>query len=234
MQSAGSDVVVGSARPVVVCLHSSASSARQWRKLGEDWPEFDVLTPNLVGYGEQPWEPGLPHDLADEVRVIRRAIKARGEPVHLVGHSFGGAVATEVALEMPGWIRTLTLFEPVLFPLLYEAAEDSGREVWVLQTDVRRLVRLDKHRAAAQRFVDYWSGAGAFRKMSQSSLLSSPTPSRNPICESSAYRRCCFMGRALRLPPGTSPDCWRAFCRAGNCSDSRASATWAPWRTRNG
>jgi pimeloyl-ACP methyl ester carboxylesterase len=39
--------------------------------------------------------------------------------------------------------------------------------VWVLQTDVRRLVRLDKHRAAAQRFVDYWSGAGAFRKMSQ-------------------------------------------------------------------
>jgi pimeloyl-ACP methyl ester carboxylesterase len=167
MQSVRPDVTVEHARPAVVCLHSSASSPRQWRRLGEQWPGFDVATPNLLGYGDQSWQPGRPHDMADEVRVARAAVESCGRPVHLIGHSFGGAVAILLALEVPRRIRTLTLFEPVLFPLLYEAAEDSGREVWLLQTDVRRLVKRHRCREAAERFVDYWNGTGAFRNMAE-------------------------------------------------------------------
>ncbi len=36
------------------------------------------------------------HSLADDVAVTRRAIDAQSEPVVLVGHSYGGAVITEV------------------------------------------------------------------------------------------------------------------------------------------
>jgi pimeloyl-ACP methyl ester carboxylesterase len=159
-----------------------------------------------------------------------------------------GAVAILLALEVPRRIRTLSLFEPVLFPLLYEAAEDSGREVWLLRTDVRRLVKRHRCREAAERFVDYWNGTGAFRSMAEreqeavtrmvpkvasefAALMSSP------IAESDLRElrvpTLLSMASARRLPPGTSAACWREFCRAGNSSASRVSGTWGRWKTRS-
>ena len=162
-----SHVAIEQDRPIVVCLHSSASSARQWKRLSDEWSGFNVLRPNLVGYDGRSFETRGRHSMSDEVRAVSSVLEACGEPVHLIGHSFGGAVATQVALEMPEKVRTLSLYEPVLFPLLYEAAESSGQEIWLLQTDVRRLVKAGCFADAAERFVDYWSGAGAFAAMSE-------------------------------------------------------------------
>jgi pimeloyl-ACP methyl ester carboxylesterase len=39
-------------------------------------------------------------------------------PVHMVGHSFGGAIAVRLALARPEMLRRLVLIEPVLTPLL--------------------------------------------------------------------------------------------------------------------
>ena len=81
------------------------------------------------------------------------------------GHSYGGAVATLVAIENPGYVRSLVLFEPVLFPLLYADAQQSGKEIWVLQTGVRRHVQSHRYHDAAEQFVDYWNVEGAYRAM---------------------------------------------------------------------
>lgn len=153
-------------QPTVICLHSSASSAQQWRNLSREWSGFNVLTPNLVGYGGKSWQSSDVHTMADEVHAIGNVMSSCPGPVHLIGHSFGGAVAILVALENPLQIRSLTVFEPVLFPLLYAAGEASGQEIWLLQTGVRRLVQIGNHRAAAELFVDYWSGEGAFQNLS--------------------------------------------------------------------
>src|SRR5271170_2150294 len=39
-------------------------------------------------------------------------------PVHLVGHSYGGFIAAYLALQQPRLLRTLTLVEPAIAPLL--------------------------------------------------------------------------------------------------------------------
>lgn len=46
--------------------------------------------------------------LADDVIDVATAL---GEPVHLLGHSFGGLVARAVALAAPGSLRSLTLLD---------------------------------------------------------------------------------------------------------------------------
>jgi pimeloyl-ACP methyl ester carboxylesterase len=83
-------------------------------------------------------------------------------PVHLVGHSYGGAVATAVALAHPERVASLTVYEPVLFHLLREVGDPGWDEVQQVPATVRRHLDAGDPEAAACHFVDYWTGAGSF------------------------------------------------------------------------
>src|SRR3546814_8229080 len=75
--------------------------------------------PDLRGYGAtEGWSGRAPMRLADEAALVRALAEEAGEPVHLVGHSYGGAVALMAALHFPEAIASLTLIEPVAFFLL--------------------------------------------------------------------------------------------------------------------
>ena len=107
-------------RETLICLHSSASSGRQWRELVAPLESrFEVLTPNLLGYDEPvAWPAGRAASLDDEARQLAPLLDARPGGVHLLGHSFGAAVALQMALRRPSRIKSLTLYEPVRFALL--------------------------------------------------------------------------------------------------------------------
>ncbi|MFN8850688.1 MAG: alpha/beta fold hydrolase, partial [Inhella sp.] len=117
----------------VVLLHSSASSSCQWRALMELLrAQLRVLAPELQGCGKSaPWHFHRPLRLDDEVDALAEVFERAGPRVHLVGHSFGGAVALRAALRYADRLASLTLFEPVLFSLLMAAAPDSegAREI---------------------------------------------------------------------------------------------------------
>jgi pimeloyl-ACP methyl ester carboxylesterase len=153
----------------VVCLHASASSGRQWQALGRRLAgRYRVLSPDLYGAGDSPpWPAEREPTLADEVALLEPVLEAAGEPVHLVGHSYGGAVAARAALTYPGRFRSLVLIEPVLFGLLL--AEDPGqraaREVVAVCQHTRTAVELGALDSAARRFIDYWMGPGAWAGM---------------------------------------------------------------------
>lgn len=153
-------------QPTVVLLHSSASSGRQWRALVEQLrPRFDVHAVDLHGHGFQaPWQGGRPLTLADEAALVLPLADAARGAVHLVGHSYGGAVALRVAALRPQLVRSVAVYEPVLFGLLVQcnAHGEATREAVGLAERVRRHVRDGELHAAAAEFVDYWSGAGAW------------------------------------------------------------------------
>jgi pimeloyl-ACP methyl ester carboxylesterase len=155
--------------PSLVCLHASASSGRQWQALQRRLTgRYQVLSPDLYGSGDAPpWSAERELTLADEVALLEPVFEAAGESVHLVGHSYGGAVAMRAALTHPGRFRSLVLIEPVLFGLLLTEDPDqpAAREVSALCQHTRTAVELGALDSAARRFIDYWMGPGAWADM---------------------------------------------------------------------
>jgi hypothetical protein len=99
--------------------------------------------------------------LDDELALISPVLRAAGDRFHLIGHSFGGAVALKAALTDPDRLLSLVVYEPVLFSLLIADAPESAaaREILAVRDDTIELVDEGNLNAAAQRFVDYWAGA---------------------------------------------------------------------------
>jgi lipase len=113
--------------PRVVCLHGVTNHGRHFAKLAEALPGFHVLAPDLLGHGSSPYEP--PWSLDAHLEAVVETVGA--EPAFLVGHSFGGRLAFELAARAPKLVPRLVLLDPALFVLptvaLY-AAENARKE----------------------------------------------------------------------------------------------------------
>jgi pimeloyl-ACP methyl ester carboxylesterase len=64
----------------------------------------------------------VPFDLEAERRALAALLPCCGK-IHVVGYSYGGAVALHLALANPARVRTLTLIEPVFVAALRHAGE---------------------------------------------------------------------------------------------------------------
>jgi pimeloyl-ACP methyl ester carboxylesterase len=151
---------------VTIALHCSASSGRQWDPYTKLLPRgMRLVAPELMGYSSgECWASGTPVSLESEARRLGPLLFSRTGGVHLVGHSYGGAVALQMALRWPDRVRTLTLFEPVRVALLLEDPDQEA--TWQAIVSFGRRIgwhvlsgRLEE---AAALFVDYWSGQGAW------------------------------------------------------------------------
>ena len=158
----------GAGGPALVFLHSSTGSHAQWRGLAAQLAErARVSNFDLHGHGRSPDWPEAAGEtlLADAQAVIARLHAEPG--VHLVAHSYGAAVALQIALRHPRWVRSLTLYEPVAFGMLTRLAPGDAAypEIATIAEAVRlRVARGDLAQAAAL-FVDYWGGAGTWRAL---------------------------------------------------------------------
>jgi pimeloyl-ACP methyl ester carboxylesterase len=151
--------------PAVVCLHASGGSSRQWDPLARRLHGArKVLAVDLAGHGGSPgWTPGERPTLAGEAARLAPLVAAEGR-VHLVGHSYGAAVAVRLALALPGRVAGMCLYEPVLFRLLLDHPDQdrAGGEIVRVAGEIRASLDAGDGLAAARRFYDYWSGAGAW------------------------------------------------------------------------
>lgn len=143
----------------VILLHCSGSSGAQWRALAAQLgARHRVAAPDLIS----------PGSLAREAAPVRSLMGGLGEPVHLVGHSYGGAVALHIARTRPERVRSLTLIEPSAFHLLRDGdATDAEAliEIIGVAADVRLALAAGELAEGYRSFVDYWSGAGSWAAM---------------------------------------------------------------------
>jgi pimeloyl-ACP methyl ester carboxylesterase len=155
----------GRGEPVVL-LHSSASSGAQWRALAESLADrYRVLAPDFYGCGASGmWREGE-FSLAREAEIAVALLRRAGGRAHLVGHSYGGAVALQVALRHGAAVSSLALVEPVAFHLLREDdALDAAAvaEVAAVAGRLKRALIDGDYEGGMARFVDYWSGPGSW------------------------------------------------------------------------
>lgn len=151
----------------LVLLHCTGGSRAQWQPLAAALQtRFRVAAPDLHGHGDtDPWPGDGPFTLAAEAAIVAALIGARPGPAHLVGHSYGGAVALRAALEAPERVASLTLIEPVAFHLLANdnlADELLLDEIQALAAAIRHALATGDHAGGLERFVDYWNGPGSW------------------------------------------------------------------------
>ena len=154
-----------------MALHCSLGSGRQWKTLADELGRsHQFFAPDISGYGANSCALDLPLTLAEEVRCLSGTLNDAEGPIHLVGHSYGGAIAFKIATASPfaHRVRSLTLIEPVLPTLLCESDADR---------------RLHERFAAgrASRFPRI-SGMDRCWKRSTSSSSSGTAPARRIRC----------------------------------------------------
>ncbi len=159
----------GEGTPVVL-LHGSASNGKQWRSLtGYIKANHRVVIPDLPGYGNSARPVGVAPSLEDTAKILLDLITDIGEPVHLVGHSFGASVALKLATLTPHKVLSLTLIEPATFsPYWTEhgiSAPQTRKFVSMAQCTRARLAH-GKPFDAMNRFFDFWNGSGTWQRSS--------------------------------------------------------------------
>lgn len=158
-------MAMGQGCPVLL-LHSSMSSKFQWFRLMQQMSrDHLMLALDFSGYGDSPFPIETKNfTLSDEIAHVESLLEdvfPPGEPFHVVGHSYGGAVGLRFCYKSPERIRSLTLFEPVSFHLLEETDEA------LINTQRRKQNIFDnlekgRYSKAAEDFIDYWSGTGTY------------------------------------------------------------------------
>ncbi|HUG24465.1 alpha/beta fold hydrolase [Piscinibacter sp.] len=157
---------------IVVLLHSSASTAHQWNALAQALKmHFEVHAIDLLGHGERAaWAGPAPMALADEAAPVDALIARRRGRLHLVGHSYGGALALDIARRHPRAVASVVVYEPVLLRALHtDAAGTPELEGFrAAAARVQAAVAAQRVDDAAACFVDFWSGAGSWAHLSAS------------------------------------------------------------------
>jgi lipase len=120
--------------PRVVCLHGVRNHGRHFGPLATELAGFHVLAPDLLGHGSSPWEP--PWDIGAHCDAIRETIGL--EPAFLLGHSFGGRLAFELAAGAPELAPKIVLLDPAILlpgPVALAAAENARKELSFVSFD---------------------------------------------------------------------------------------------------
>jgi pimeloyl-ACP methyl ester carboxylesterase len=158
----------GSSGPVVILVHSSVSGARQWRRLMDDLKDrFRVRAVNLFGYGKTPpWPAESTQSLDDQARLVEAALPTNADKIYIVGHSFGGSVAMKAAARLASRVAKLVLLETNPFYLLKQSGcLDAFAEAMDLRNCIKKYGALGEWATAAEKFADYWGGAGTWQEM---------------------------------------------------------------------
>lgn len=146
------------AQPALL-LHCSLAHSGAWDGVARALSDrLQMIAPDLVGHGRGPArDTGRDyHDHCTDAALAHLPDR----PCHLVGHSFGATVALRLALDHPERVKTLTLFEPVLF------AAARGRPGW--QEHRAKMGALDpllaagKAEEATALFLSEWGGDAPF------------------------------------------------------------------------
>lgn len=141
----------GAGEPVLL-VHGFGSSAYSWRRVTADLErDFRVIAVDLSGFGftERPREKTAYTRYAQGELLVRLMDELGIERVHLVGHSYGGAVGAALAVRSPERIETLTLLNAAgpIYPQLRRRALASFKPLTYAFVRTKSLRRANIERA---------------------------------------------------------------------------------------
>jgi pimeloyl-ACP methyl ester carboxylesterase len=200
----------GSGQPLVLVHGTTADHTRWSRLLPELEPHFTVYAIDRRGRGGS--GDAAEYDIAREFEDVAAVIDAIGEPVFLLGHSYGAICSLEASL-LTDKVRRLILYEPPIpigepvYPLgvpgRIQALVDAGDRETALEVFFREVVRMPEREFEVYRTLPAW----------QARVTLAPTIPRELVIERSyrfrPERFVHFSIPTLLLLGGESPSVFR-------------------------
>jgi len=163
------------AGPTLLLLPPGASPAAAWRAVMERLADrVHLVAVNFSGYGEtERLGDDTPLTLEAEAHAVAAVAGLFDGPFHLVGHSYGGAVALRLAVAGALPLASLTLIEPACYRLLREAGETAlAGEVEAVNFGFIDTVAAGEPEAAFRTYIDYYTtGPGAWDAMPEKARI---------------------------------------------------------------
>jgi 2-hydroxymuconate-semialdehyde hydrolase len=147
-------LIAGSGEPVLLLHGASAAGITWYPVIGPLSAHFCVIAPDIVGHGESD-KPSAPYDrpyyrawLADFLDVLGV------QKAHFIGHSLGGAIALQFALDHPARVDRLVLVDSaalgdgvplsvVLAMLFYNLFPSRATGLWLTRYAVHSVHSID-------------------------------------------------------------------------------------------
>jgi len=98
----------------VLALHGLTGHGKRWQTFAtRHLADVAIAAPDLIGHGRSSWD--APWTIDANVDALAALLDANGgQPVVVVGHSFGGAVALNLANARPDLVGALVLLDPAI------------------------------------------------------------------------------------------------------------------------
>lgn len=154
----------------VLLLHCSMSTKEQWINLSKILSnDFKVIAIDLYGYGQTAFpEKTKGFSLDDEIELIEKILESnleKNEKFHLVGHSYGGAVAMKYSTLQSKRNLSLCVFEPMLNHVSREIDPDTYILAKEFISEIENDISSGNPETGSAKFIDFFSGEGTFQRL---------------------------------------------------------------------
>lgn len=150
--------------PPLLLVHGTTADHSRWSPIVPRFEQhFSVYAMDRRGRGGSGDAPA--YELAREAEDVAAVVEAIGEPVFLLGHSYGAVCSLEAAL-LTDKISRLILYEPPIptgqpqyppdFPERMQALIDRGELEDALELFMREVVRMPEHELEVYRQLPAW------------------------------------------------------------------------------
>lgn len=122
----------------VVILHGWGHSSADWTQISQLLKtqfDLEVIALDLPGFGRQPIAKEI-LSVPDYADWVRQQLNSLNSEVVILGHSFGGRIASYLASSNPGWLKGLILYAA---PCIYRPSIKTRAKVWRYKV-LKRLV----------------------------------------------------------------------------------------------
>ncbi|MFD3405536.1 haloalkane dehalogenase [Kribbella sp. NPDC058693] len=165
--------------PTVVFLHGNPTSSYLWRDvLGPVSAVARCIAPDLAGMGSSGPSPSGQYRFLDHQRYVERFLEALSltSDVILVGHDWGGVLATDWARRHPDAVRGIAYLETLVAPVTWDSPNAPAPELF------RRLRSPEGEELVLQQnvFVETVLPSGVLRDLAAEELAAYRAPFAEP------------------------------------------------------
>lgn len=97
----------------MLAIHGLTGHGQRWETVAtRHLSDVAIAAPDLIGHGRSTWR--APWSIDANVAALAEVLAETTEPVVVVGHSFGGAIALQLAAAHPDAVAALVLLDPAV------------------------------------------------------------------------------------------------------------------------